>query len=94
MFYLIKNELKSFRTWGFLYGGSSKINDEGIPLSIVLERILDTANVRKIPNKINSKTHIVDTKEEIELAKKLPIKIVAIVIKKGNLPITWNKVIS
>ena len=63
-------------------------------MSTVLERILEMKSVRKIPNKINNKTKIVDTKDEIELAKKVPIKIVAIVIKKGNLPIARHKIIS
>ena len=63
-------------------------------MSTVLERILEMKSVRKIPNKINNKTKIVDTKDETELAKKVPIKIVAIVIKKGNLPIARHKIIS
>ena len=63
-------------------------------MSTVLERILEMKSVRKIPNKINNKTKIVDTKDETELTKKVPIKIVAIVIKKGNLPVTRYKIIS
>ena len=31
--------------------------------------------------------------DEIEVTKKLPIKMVDIVIKKGNLPIAWHKII-
>ena len=47
-----------------------------------------------IPKTITVKTHKVDIKELIAPLKKLPIKIVAIVIKKGNLPITRYKTIS
>ena len=35
--------------WGFLYGGSSNVKEEGIPFNIVLDSILDTINVKKIP---------------------------------------------
>ena len=84
---------KIFPICGFLYGGSSKTKDEGTPLSTVLERIFETTRVRKIPSNINKRTDIVDMIDEIEVTKKLPIKMVDIVIKKGNLPIAWHKII-
>ena len=53
-----------FPIWGFLYGGSSNINEEGEPLSIVLERKFEIARVRNIPSKITKITARVDTIEE------------------------------
>lgn len=84
---------KIFPICGFLYGGSSKIKDDGTPLSTVLERSFETTRVSQIPSNINNRTDTVDTIDENEVAKKLPMKIVAIVIKKGNLPIAWYKII-
>lgn len=58
---------------------------------MVLDRILDTIKVIKIPNKITKITQIVD---KIELAKPdtVPaIKIEAIVSKNGNLPLHGTK---
>lgn len=79
---------------GFLYGGSSNIYEEGIPLRIVFDNILDISNVIKIPKTITPKTHNTDIKELVTPTNKLPIKTVAIVIKKGNLPIARYKTIS
>ena len=36
-------------TCGVLYGGSSKVNDDGSPFNKVFDKILDTTNVKKIP---------------------------------------------
>ena len=59
---------------------------------MVLESNLEISKVIKIPSKTTHKTTKVETKEEAKLlAKKLPIKIVAIVIKKGNLPLQGTK---
>ena len=79
---------------GFLYGGSSKTKDEGIPLRIVLDKILEMIRVIIIPIMITKTTDKVDKMED-QIPNVLPaINIEAIVIKNGNLPITRNKVIS
>ena len=44
-----------------------------------------------MPSRIRSTTEIVATTDETELAKKLPIKMVASVIKNGNLPLQGTK---
>lgn len=55
--------------WGFLYGGSSKTNEEGTPFNIVLESILDINNVNKIPKSTTIKTHKVEIIEEVQPGK-------------------------
>ena len=50
--------------FGFLYGGSSNINDEGIPFSIVFESIFDTRSVNIIPKSTTNRTHNVDMIDE------------------------------
>ena len=50
---------------GFLYGGSSNINDDGIPFNIVLESILDVKIVKATPNNIIKSTVKVDISELI-----------------------------
>lgn len=85
--------IKIFPIWGFLYGGSSKIKDEGIPFKIVLDNILETTKVRKIPSKITKITVIVDKIEAPNPCIVPAIKIVAIDIKNGNLPVTRYKII-
>ena len=67
------------------------MKEEGTTLSTVLESNFEITRVSQIPNKISNKTETVDMKEEIELAKKLPIKIVAKVIKNGYLPLQGTK---
>lgn len=84
----------TFPICGFRKAGSSNIYEEGIPLRIVLDKIFDISNVINIPKTIIHKTHNVDIKELAIPVKKLPMKIVAIVIKNGNLPITRHKTIS
>ena len=74
----------------FLYGGSYNIKEEVNPFKIVLERILDTIKVINIPRKITSITVSVDNIEEKNPLYVPAIKIVAIDIRKGNLPITRN----
>ncbi len=53
-----------FPIWGFLYGGSSKINEDGNPFSIVLDRIFDMTKVKMIPIKTTNKTRTVAAKED------------------------------
>ena len=82
-----------FPNSGFLYGGSSSIKEEGVPFKIVFDKILEITKVKNIPNNITNNTQIVETIEDKFPVKQLPIKIVEMVIKIGNLPITWNKTI-
>ena len=80
---------------GFLYGGSSNTNDELVPFNIVFDRILETSNVINIPSKITPNTVIVAIMEEpmsddstlFPLITAPAIKMLAIVIKNGNLPL-------
>lgn len=76
-----------FPICGFLYGGNSNINEDGIPFRIVFDNILEISNVSIIPNKIIPSTETVATKDCIPPVKNPPIKIVAIQIKNGNLPL-------
>lgn len=81
--------IKIFPICGFLYGGSSNTNDDGIPFSIVFDRILDIINVSIIPKSITRITERVDMIEDVIPDTLLAINIVAIVIRNGNLPVTW-----
>lgn len=72
---------------GFRYGGSSNINELGIPFNIVFDNILEISKVSITPKIIINNTAKVDAKDCIPLAKYPPIKIVAIAIKNGNLPL-------
>ena len=54
-----------FPTCGFLYGGSSKIKEEGIPFKIVLDNILEITKVQKIPRSITRITVKVEIKEAL-----------------------------
>ena len=57
------------------------------------DNILETINVKNIPSKITKITNRVAT-SELPIPCILPAtKIVAIDIKNGNLPVTWNKVV-
>lgn len=82
-----------FPTWGFLYGDNSSTNDDGTPFNIVFESILDTNSVKNIPKSITKITASVDTSDAFNPCIVPAIKILAIVIKKGNLPVARNKVI-
>lgn len=85
---------KTLPICGFLYGGSSSTNDEGIPFSIVLDKTLDIISVIIIPIIITKTTHN-DDKIDDQTPKVLPaINIEAMVIKNGNLPVTRDKIIS
>ena len=76
-----------FPICGFLYGGNSNINEFGIPFKIVFDNIFEVSSVSTIPNKIIPSTESVATKDCIPPVKNPPIKIVAIQIKNGNLPL-------
>lgn len=60
---------------------------------MVLDSNLEMPKVKKIPNKITKITANVEIKVAPRPCILPAIKIVAIAIKKGNLPITRNKVI-
>lgn len=64
-----------------------------MPFKIVFDNILEISKVKNIPNNITNITAIVETNEALNPCIVPAIKIVAIDIRKGNLPITRNKVI-
>lgn len=82
-----------FPICGFLYGGNSNINELGIPFNIVFDNILEISKVSTTPKIIINNTAKVDTKDCISFAKYPPIKIVAIAIKNGNLPLHGIKLL-
>lgn len=65
-----------------------------MPFNNVFERIFDITSVKNIPNIITNITTNVESNEAPNPFIVPATKIVEIVIKKGNLPITWNKIIS
>ena len=71
---------------GFLYGGSSKVNEDGIPFRIVLDKSFVTPNVTKTPSKITAVSNAAETREE-KAPPAVPTKnIVKIAINAGNAP--------
>lgn len=60
---------------------------------MVFDNILEISKVKKMPNNITKITAMVETKEAPNPCMVPAIKMVATDIKKGNLPITRNKVI-
>ena len=81
----------TFPSCGFRYGGNSKIKEDGKPFNIVFDNILDINKVIHIPKTIIANTVKVATIELLGPVNKLPIKIVAIVISIGNLPLHGTK---
>lgn len=70
------------------------MNDEGIPLRIVLDKNFDITSVIIIPTITTRTTDKVD-KIDDQIPKVLPaINIDAIVIKNGKRPIARNKTVS
>ena len=67
------------------------MKEEGNPFKIVLERSLDISKVINIPSKTIAKTTSVEIIEDVKPENILPINIVAIVIKNGNLPLQGTK---
>ena len=86
-----KERINIFPICGVLYGGSSKVKDDGSPFNIVLDSIFETNNVNKIPNKTTSITTTAATNPENIPAIEPEINIVATVIKNGNLPLQGTK---
>ena len=73
-------------TCGFLYGGNSRVKEEGIPFKIVWDNSLETANVIKIPRRI---TRVKSSAERTESNSPpdVPIKnIVKMAMMVGNTP--------
>ena len=81
----------TFKYCGLRYGGSSNINDDGIPFKIVLDNILDIIKV------INTEKHITNTSnnalnnEEVKVLFNPTKNIVIIAIIIGNLPLHGTK---
>ena len=69
------------------------MNDEPRPFRIVFDKIFEINKVIKIPNNIIPKTERVDRILPAIPENRQPINKLEIVIKKGNLPVTWNKTI-
>lgn len=67
------------------------MNDDGIPFKIVLDNILEISNVSTIPKIIIPSTAMVAAKDFIPPVKNPPIKIVAMQIRNGNLPLQGIK---
>lgn len=79
----------TFKYCGLRYGGSSNINDDGIPFNIVFDSIFEIIRLANIPKIITATTISVD-KIDAPIPCIVPaINIVDIVIKNGNLPIAW-----
>ena len=75
---------------GFLYGGSSRVKEDGCPFKIVLDKMVDTRKVTKIPSITKPVKISVDKSDE----NLLPLKIINIVIREirvGNLPLQGTK---
>ena len=68
-----------------------KVKVEEVPFRIVLDNILEISKVRYIPNNITKSTQIVERIDAPIPVAMLPIKILAIVIKNGNLPLQGTK---
>ena len=86
-----KERIITFPTCGVLYGGSSKVNEEGSPLSNVFDNILETIKVKNIPSKI-TKHKISTLKNEEKIPLLAPIKnIVIIDISVGKRPLQGTK---
>ena len=74
--------------FGFLYDGSSKVNDEGSPFKIVFERIFEISNVIRTEKIINPRRVRADSVDDANLfddAETRKIEIIAISV--GNLPL-------
>ena len=76
----------TFPIWGRLYGGNSKINDDGIPFKMVFDKNFEVKNVINTPIMIVPVSSSVDTKDlygkAITPAKNIDI----IAINLGNAP--------
>ena len=70
------------------------MKDDGRPFNIVFESILETMKVKHIPKIITKTTAKVETIDAVMPLKAPAMKIVATEIRKGNLPVTWHKIVS
>ena len=70
---------------GFLYGGSSRVNEDGMPFKIVMDNIFETTNVINMPTIITQTNNIAD-KIDCPKPTAVPIKnidIIAIIVGKA-----------
>ena len=81
----------TFPICGFLYGGSSKANDEGMPFNIVFDKIFETNRVVKTPSIIVQVNKNVENKDTYGPAAKPAKNMVIIAINVGNLPLQGTK---
>ena len=79
-----------FINWGLRYGGNSKVNDEGVPLSIVFDNNQDVNKVTIIPSNITPVS--INPFNKLELL--LPIKNIDMMANRvGNLPLQGIKLL-
>ena len=82
-----------FPICGFLYGGSSNTNEDGIPFNNVFESILEINSVMRIPKITTANTQIVERIDDGIFVLNPPIKIVDIVINIGKRPLQGTKLL-
>lgn len=81
----------TFKYCGFRYGGNSKVKDDGSPFRRVLDKILDTNSVVKIPKRmiaVKKKTF-----KRLALVEKPTKNMVIIDIIAGNLPLQGTRLL-
>ena len=78
---------------GFLYGGSSKVKDDGIPLRKVADKNLDTTRVIPIPMSTTTIITKVATRELNWLFINPPINIEEIAMSRGKRPLQGTKLL-
>lgn len=79
--------------FGFLYGGSSRVNDDGSPFKIVNESIFDISSVIKIEKIIRPSRVRADSVDDANLFDAPETKNMEIIaIKEGNLPLQGENI--
>lgn len=78
---------------GRLYGGSSRVNDDGTPFKTVIERSHDARSVAATPRTITPSRIIADEKDFPIPVTEAVKNIVIIVISDGNLPLQGTKLL-
>ena len=83
---------KTLPNCGRRYGGSSRVKEEGIPLSRVCDKSLDIASVAATPSRIAPRSRSADiTDENLFPAVTKNIVIIAIIV--GNRPLQGTKLL-
>lgn len=78
--------------FGFLYGGNSKVNDDGSPFSSVFDNILDMIRVIIIESIMNPNNISAERMDEVNLFDAFATKNIEIIaISDGNLPLHGEK---